>query len=152
MWDSFDCSYKWDITCWLLALITKFINAVSNFLEVFFTDWWTERQTDRQTDKHTDSLCPCCAYHKRWFPDPQLYWGSGNKTTVLLCVCTVFSVQKLFIVHLAIFTAGSKPTSKAELFPHISRWCVRAAWEQCNQLQHLEIWMTKKFLEGPPMI
>ena len=140
MWDSCDCSYKCDIMCWLLVLSTKSINAVAKFLEVFFTDEQKDRQTDRQTDKHTDSLCPCCAYTQalvllNLVPRPPeglrvWEWDCGTAVCVCVCVCAVFSVLKLFTVELAIFTAGSKPTSKAKLFTHISRWWGLIAWEQ----------------------
>jgi len=81
------------------------------------------RKTDRQTDRQAHRLAlPLQRIHTSSGSQTlNCTEGSGNKTTVLLCVCTVFSVLKLFIVHLAIFTAGSKPTSTAELFPHISR-------------------------------
>ena len=110
-----------------------------NFLKYFsLMNRKTDRQTDRQTSTQT-RFALAVRTHKHWFcwvssPDPQRVWGSGNETVVLLCVCvcvcTVFSVLKLFTVELAIFTAGSKPTSKAKLFTHISRWWGLIEWEQ----------------------
>ena len=143
VWQPYQTTLRVNCLHWVQS-----INAVANFLEVFFTDWWTDRQTDRQTSTQT-RFALAAHTHKQWFPDPQLYWGSGNKTLVLLCVCTVFSDLKLFIVQLAVFTAGSKPTSKAKLFPHISRW-----WELTAAFHPVK-WLScptsilKKFLGGP---
>ena len=160
MWDSCDCSYKCDIMCWLLGLSTKSINAVAKFLEVFFTDCWTERQTDRQTDRqaHRLALPLLCVHTSSGSAEscPQTPRGSEGLGTrlwyccVCVCVCTVFCVLKLFMVLLAIFTAGSKPTSKAKLFPHISRWwethSMRAALPPLRRLpQH---WCWRNFWKG----